>query len=210
MPGSSRVTRKEQAHQTQLQLEESMNPADTGESRESGSGELPNVINLALEIRDADTIAELVQQGSSELQREYALKALRIGVLALRQARGAVDADAVRHESDRLLTSLQERLTRHSETVNEHVSSVLKDYFDPQNGRFQERLHRLLKRDGELEEVLRRQIGQDDSELRKTLSSHIGEDSTLMKMLSPDESQGVLGALRDTLSEQLKNQRELC
>lgn len=205
MDSAARVTRPESGHASrQLDLLE-------GAVEQLGSGtqgEIPSVLKLQLEVHDADTIAELVQQESAGLQNEYALKALRIGVLALRQARGAVDADAVRRESDRLLISLQERLNQHSELVNDRVNNILQMYFDPKSGHFHERLDRLIKRDGELEELLRRQIGQEDSELRKTLSSHIGEDSHIMKMLSPDESRGVLAALRETLEQQLKVQRD--
>lgn len=170
-------------------------------------GEIPDRLVLDLDVRDPDTITELCNQ-HPELREEYALKALRIGVLALRQAKGVIDGDAVRKESDRLLNSMQERMTQHADAVHNRLNDVLKDYFDPTDGRFHERLERLVKRDGELEEILRRQVGQEDSELRKTLVSHLGSDSDLMKMLSPDESKGLLSALRDTLELQLTNQRD--
>jgi len=46
----------------------------------------------------------------------------------------------------------------------------LKEYFDPKSGRLAERLGRLVKRDGELEQVLRRHVGGDSSELAQTLA----------------------------------------
>ena len=55
---------------------------------------------------------------------------------------------------------------------------------------------------------MRRQIGVQDSELCRTLAGHFGEDSPLMKLLSPDLSRGLLAALRQTLEEQLEEQRE--
>ncbi|HWB00988.1 MAG TPA: hypothetical protein VG713_20995, partial [Pirellulales bacterium] len=76
-------------------------------------------------------------------------------------------------------------------------------------GRFQERVNRLIERDGELEQLLRRQLGADDSELCKTLMTHLGATSPLMKVLSPTESEGLMSALRDTLSRQLSDQREI-
>lgn len=171
-------------------------------------GQIPMFLPLDLEVRDPDTINDLVQYEAGEPREQFALQALRIGVLALRQAHGTFDADAVRHESDRMLAGLQHKLDQHAEGVNERLTSVLREYFDPQSGRFQERLDRLVQRDGELESVLRRQVGQEDSELRRTLTAQLGEDSPLMKVLSPNESQGLLGALGETLQSQLTVQRE--
>lgn len=38
--------------------------------------------------------------------------------------------------------------------IHSNLTSALKDYFDPKSGRFQERVERLIKQDGELEQVL--------------------------------------------------------
>jgi hypothetical protein len=84
----------------------------------------------------------------------------------------------------------------------------LKEYFDPQSGRFHERVEQLVRKDGELEQLLRRQIGGEDSQLCKTLLAHFGQDSPLVKLLSPHESQGLLAALRQTLEAQLAAQRD--
>src|SRR5439155_3921736 len=119
---------------------------------------------------------------------EYALSALKIGVLSLRHAIGQIDVEAVRREGDRLLTELDQALENSRAQLNGNLSAVLKEYFDPTSGRFQERLERLIRRDGELEQLLRRQIGSDGSELAKTLADHLGENSAIMKLLDPNES----------------------
>jgi hypothetical protein len=175
---------------------------------DEGSTELPYSLVLELTVDDPDTVAELCRQGDGEEREQFALRALRIGVLALRQARGQIDGEVVRRESERLLVSLQSRLGEHSNAVQDRLSGLLRDYFDPGNGRFQERVDRLVRKDGDLEQLLRRQIGGQDSELCRTLTSHFGEESPLMKVLSPDQSQGLLAALRQTLDEQLVQQRE--
>jgi hypothetical protein len=100
------------------------------------------------------------------------------------------------------------RLSEHAAVVSDRLSLTLKEYFDPQSGRFQERVDRLIQRDGELEQVLRRQIGNDDSELGRTLTSHFGAESELMKLLDPARSHGLLASLKSTLDEQLTQQRE--
>jgi gas vesicle protein len=169
---------------------------------------LPFSLHLELLVQDPETIAELHRYPEGPERDRFALVALRVGVLALRAARGQLDGDTIRREAQHLLQSLQDRLTDHGRAVHERVTTVLREYFDPQNGRFQERVDRLVRRDGELETLLRRLVGSEDSELCKTLLAHLGTDSPLMRLLSPDQSQGLLAALRKTLEEQLLAQRE--
>lgn len=170
--------------------------------------ELPLSLPLDLVVTDPESIAELYSYPEGELRDEFIRKALRIGVLALRQARGQIDADLIRREGDYLLKALQNRFEEHARTVHERTAQTLKDYFDPQSGRFQERVDRLIRRDGELEQVLRKQLGQEDSELDKTLARHFGSESELIKWLNPDQSQGLLGAMKGALDEQLSLQRD--
>ncbi len=136
-------------------------------------GRLPFGLPLELTVDDPDTVRELVTFREGEPRQRFALNALRIGVLALRQARGQIDADLVRQESERLLSELNSRLGSHAQTVHDCVADSLKHYFDPKDGRLQERIDRLIGRDGELESMLRRQIGDQDSQLTKTLSAHV-------------------------------------
>lgn len=165
-------------------------------------------LQLTFDIADRETIHELLQHPAGPARDDFARTALRLGVLALRQARGQIDGDLVRRESDRLLELLETRLKDHSTSVHDRVTSVLKDYFDPQSGRFQERVERLVREDGELSSLLSQHLGQDDSELSRTLATHFGRDSELLKWLNPDQSQGLLAALRQAVEEQLHRQRD--
>jgi hypothetical protein len=185
-----------------------VNAIDGTPSASCGTEDLPLPLPLEFVVQDADTISELVSYPEGEERERFALDALRIGVLALRQARGQWNADQVRHESDRLLDLLRNRLDDHSNQVHDRLTGILKEYFDPEGGRLEERVNRLVKQDGDLEQLLRRQIGVEDSELCKTLTSHFGEESPLMKILSPDQSKGLLAELRETLADQLRIQRE--
>ncbi|MEZ6047800.1 MAG: hypothetical protein R3C11_19940 [Planctomycetaceae bacterium] len=170
-------------------------------------GDDSGFLHLELMVRDQATITELASL-RGEAREQFALDALRIGVLALKQARGQVDADAVRRESERMLETLEHQLTEHSRLLNDRMTHALKEYFDPEDGRLSERVNRLVKQDGELEQVLRKQIGSEDSELLKTLSHSFGPESSLMKMLNPEQSTGLLAILRQTMEEQLLQQRE--
>ena len=170
--------------------------------------EIPYSLALELIVRDPDTVAELYRHADGDPREQFALSALRIGVLALRQARGQVDSEQIRRESERMLLGLQTQLSEHGQQVHERMTGMLKEYFDPDSGRLQERVNRLVRKDGELEDLLRRQIGSEDSELCKTLTAHFGTGSPLMKLLSPEESQGLLAAFRETFDKQLAAQRE--
>jgi hypothetical protein len=192
---------------TNLQLDMDETAQSNGQESHFGKT-LPASLLLALNVSDRDTVAELCLRPEGEPRDEYALQALRIGVLALRQARGQLDADVIQRESQRMLGSLQHQLQSHATLIEQQLTRSLKEYFDPQGGRFQERIERFIKQDGELEQVLRRQIGEKDSELCKTLLAHMGVHSPLVKLLTPDESNGLTKALRDTVESQLAQQRE--
>ncbi len=75
---------------------------------------------------DRECLAELLQRSGAE-QTDYALCALRIGILALRTARGQLDADVIQRETDHLLTSLQTELghhTRRATVTQRRIGSV--------------------------------------------------------------------------------------
>ena len=114
---------------------ETLVPRKPVASTESDGTSVP----LTLVVTDRDTAIELLQKADSGERTEYALAALRIGVLALKHARGQVDVDAVRHEGERLLRELKTTLDLSKSELHGHVSSSLKDYFDPASGRFHER-----------------------------------------------------------------------
>jgi hypothetical protein len=173
-----------------------------------GSDDVPESIHIDILVTDSDSVRELTTRQEGRDRDEYTLCALRIGLLSLKHARGQVDADAVKREGDRLLQDLGNSFESYRTTLHANLTAVLKEYFDPNNGRFQERLERLVRKDGDIEQVLRRQIGVDGSELAKTLSAHVGENSPIMNLLDPEESNGLVQAVRSSAEEILEAQRE--
>jgi hypothetical protein len=158
-------------------------------------------VPLTLIVSDHDSVAELLQKSEGRERDEYALTALRIGLLALKHARGQIDADAVKREGEKLLVDLKNALEQSRNEIHTNLTTALKEYFDPTSGRFQERVERLIKQDGDLEQVLRRQVGNNGSELATTLATHIGANSPLMRLLNPEESDGLVSSIRSTISE---------
>jgi len=165
-------------------------------------------LELRLRVSDPESVAALGRLAPGAEREAVALRALRIGLLALRQAAGAIDADAVRREGEQILNRLQVQLNGQQSFIQERLEGVLQQYFDPRSGRFAERVERLVRKDGELERVLREQVGAEDSTLRRTLAESFGPQSALMKVLSPTESEGLLLSLQGVVQESLREQRE--
>jgi len=162
---------------------------------------------LELKVLDREVIDALMLYAEGPARDEFALRALRIGVLALKQAQGQIDTQAVRQEGERLLRNVEVALADHQKLLNERLTAQLKMYFDPQDGRFHERVERLIRQDGELEQLLRRNIGDDDSRLCQTLTQHMGDGSPLMRVLDPEAGDGLTAALRECVEDRLAEQR---
>ncbi len=177
-------------------------------SRADGNADFPLQVELNLIVGDPDLVAELCAYPEGTARDEFALNALRIGMRALRQARGQIDVERIRREGDRLVENLGTRLGDHARSVNEKLTDLLKRYFDPHDGQFHERLERLVKKDGELEKLLEQQIGSENSRLWQTLAAHVGQESPLLKLLRPDQSEGLLATLHQTVEKELEQQRQ--
>jgi hypothetical protein len=171
-------------------------------------GELPVKLLLELLIDDRDIIRALVEYPEGNERNQYAVEALKIGVLALRHVGGRVHADLLRQEGDRFIGNVQTTLDLHKQTVQDQLEGKLKEYFDPKDGRFPDRVQRLVAPDGELAQLIKGYIDGENCVFSRTLMSHIGRDSALMKMLDPQQSDGLLSTLRKLVEDQLAHQRD--
>ncbi len=169
---------------------------------------LPYSIPLELKVEDRDTIRSLVEYNEGPERDDYALEALKIGVLALRHAAGALDTDFIQRETTRLVETLGHELDTHTRQANDRLAGSLKEYFDPEDGRFSQRVKLLTSDDGDLSRMLRNMFDGDNSQLAKTLLSHFGQTSPIMKMLDPNQSQGLFATVRDNVDQQLTQNRE--
>jgi hypothetical protein len=171
-------------------------------------GKLPYSIPLNLVVHDPDVIRALVQHDDEDERNQYALEALKIGILALRHVGGHATGDMIQRESARLVRDMQQAFGQHKQLLHDRLENSLKEYFDPQNGRFSERVQRLVGDDGELTKLMCSLIDGENSRLARTLLVHVGRDSALMKQLDPQQSDGLLATLTKTIEEQLKQQRD--
>ena len=169
---------------------------------------LPFSLPVEVTVTDPEVIAELLIRAEGRERDEYSLAALRLGILAFKQARGQIDANTLKHEGERLLGDVQLALADYRSHLDRTLVGTLKEYFDPESGRFNERVERLLKKDGELESLLSRMVTASDSEMSRTLATLVGTDSPLMRLLSPGESNEFLKALHVAVSAELECQRK--
>lgn len=164
---------------------------------------------LLLRVRDPELIQELAAIADPREREAMALAALRIGWLSLRTARGQVDAQAVRGEVERMLGELRSGLDAHRSRLQEQLERALRDYFDPEGGRFEERVRRLVHDDGELAKVIRSQVAGSDSALARTLAQHVGEGSALLRRLDPANGEGLIAGITRLVDDSLGAQRQV-
>ncbi|HVT27880.1 MAG TPA: hypothetical protein VHE81_07675 [Lacipirellulaceae bacterium] len=171
-------------------------------------GEFPDQVSLELLIDDREVIRALLEYPEGEERNQYAAEALKIGVVALRHVGGTIAVDQFRRDGDRFLGGLQKALEEHKQSVQTQIEAKLKEYFDPKDGRFTDRVQRLVANDGELSQLLKGFIDGENSLFARTLVAHVGRDSELMKLLDPQQSDGLLTVLHKTVDQQLADQRD--
>src|SRR5688572_3780721 len=77
-------------------------------------------IYLHLALTDPEVIAAVSEYPNGPQRTEFVGTCVKIGVLALRAARGVVDSDSIRREGDRLIEQLTERLTGYRTLLEQH------------------------------------------------------------------------------------------
>ncbi|MEM6537027.1 MAG: hypothetical protein AAF668_04785 [Pseudomonadota bacterium] len=164
-------------------------------------------LKVELFIEDPDILEALNALSPGKQRRSFIEAALKIGVTAMRQAQGRIDADRVRDEGERLMGDLTNALGTYRQGVSEDIQRTLKEYFDPSSGRFSERVERLVRKDGELEAVMKAQVEGDGSVLMRTLASHLGPESPIMTAMDPTAENGLAKRLASSVERTALEQR---
>ena len=148
----------------------------------------PQTLYLNLELDDPIIVEALRAHPDGLARARFAEQALRIGVLAIRSAGGEIDSDTVRNEGTRLINELSQLVQTYQTTTSEGLAGILKEYFNPENGRFTENVDRLVRQDGDLQQVLQNHLDTAQTTIQQTISQLVGTDSPLMQMLRPGEA----------------------
>src|SRR3954454_6282398 len=130
-----------------------MDPIDLAAPPGSAGANSP-AVRLEFDVTDPESVQALSSLPEGRVRTDFARQALRIGILALRQAQGHVDAEVVRTAGERMITALATSLGEYRQQTETLRQNTLKSYFDPTDGRFNERVERLVRQDGELERMM--------------------------------------------------------
>lgn len=166
----------------------------------------PTIVTFA--VSDPEVLLALSEYQDGSAKTNFMVTALKVGVLALKAAKGTLDSDTLRREGDRVMEELGTRLNSWRAKLEERVSGSLSHYFDPQAGTFTERVNRLTHDEGELATVVRRQVVEAQGSLSKVFEQFVGENSQLLKMLDPEGDNKLLQAMRATLDGAVQAQNE--
>jgi hypothetical protein len=164
-------------------------------------------VPLALEVSDPEVVAELKKHSEGATREAYALGALRLGVLSLRQAAGELDATAIREAGQTLLSSLAGLLSQRGTEITTDLTGALRQYFDPTTGALHQRIEALLRNDGDLDRALRTHLAPENSTISRALAAHLGEGSQLFKLLSPTDASGLKAQISAMLESVLEEQQ---
>jgi len=166
----------------------------------------PTIVTFA--VSDPEVLLALSEYQDGPGRTNFLVTALKVGVLALKAARGTLDSDTLRREGDRVMEELGTRLNTWRSKFEERVTGSLTHYFDPQEGTFTDRVNRLVRDDGELASVVRRQVTEAQGTLSRVFEQFVGENSQLLRMLDPAGDNQLVAALRQTLDGAVKAQNE--
>jgi hypothetical protein len=181
--------------------------AAMAEQKGNGENLLPPLL-LNLRIVDPEVSATLRNHPEGEARNEYAVGALRLGVIALRAATGQIDSGAVRVAGENLISDMTYLLDQRSVEITRELNMTLKQYFDPQTGLLPQRIQSLVQNDGDLDKLLRSHLSPQDSMIARTLAEHLGVGSPIFKMLSPTEANGLRAQVTEVLEKVITEQRQ--
>lgn len=168
------------------------------------SARTPTIVTLG--ITDPEVLLALADHADGAEKTQFLLTALKVGVMALKAAKGTLDGDAVRREGDRLMAELGNRLNAWRSGFEERVTGSLARYFDPKDGLFMDRVDRLTRADGELSVVMRQQVADAHGHLTRLFDGFIGDNSQIVRLLDPTGENQLVDALRRTLDEVVATQ----
>lgn len=166
----------------------------------------PSIVTLA--VADPDVLAAMAEYPDGPARTNFLVTALKVGVLSLKAARGTLDGDTLRREGDRFMKDLGERLNSWRSRMEERMTGSLSLYFDPQQGSFTERVQRLVKDDGDLAMVIKRQVQDGEANLAKVFEQFVGENSQLLRALDPGKDNQLVGTLQRALDAVVQQQNQ--
>lgn len=143
-------------------------------------------INLALTISDPNVIKYLAQF-DEETRMAKAAEALKVGVIAIMSASPSLDMQIVEEK----FTDIESRLAEKIHDFDEQLGDLLSSYMD--------------KTDGQLPKFFTTKLGEmfdtQNGSVPQLLSKIMGPESLLIKRLDPQNKDGILQTLTETIDK---------
>lgn len=174
---------------------------------ESGVDAKVRVENSVVEVALQDGRLESVERFADlddAARQQLAVEVWSVGLRAFQNAFAQAEAAQLRDVGKSLLEDVEKQLERHTKDQEAKMQTVLRAYFNPEDGQVTQRLKRFVDDDGELARVLRQHIAPEDSTLAKTLAQRVGEQSPLFRRLDPEDSEGLVKQLEVKIAETIQ------
>ncbi|MDZ4696926.1 MAG: hypothetical protein SGI86_17445 [Deltaproteobacteria bacterium] len=169
---------------------------------------LPTELSLNLQITDPTAVAALTALAQHE-RTGFALTALSMGITAMQHMRGQLGAENIRREGERVMQVMDEKLRSHTREMQTNLANVLREYLDPREGKFSERIEKFVGGDGELANVLSKTVLGETSDLARAMAEHVGAESPIFRLLDPESTRGIVTAVRESMQRSIESQNEM-
>lgn len=166
---------------------------------------------ITLNITDGE-ILELLSGYTSEKRESVALKALKIGLIALKDIESAGNIDYVEKEFQKFKTdidkefiSLKDGFAKTLQETDERIKERLKSNFDPEKGIMAQVMKQYLGEGGTLADLFNEQNNESAiSKIKAIFSQYFDEDaSTVVRLLDPNNPKSPLHLFRKDLIDRL-------
>lgn len=166
---------------------------------------------VTLKITDNE-ILELLSVYASDKREAVALKALRIGLIALKNIESVGNVDYVekefqkfKNDLDKEFVVLKESFSKTLEETDEIIKEKLKSNFDPETGIMSLVLDRYLGEGGSLTDLFdENNNGSAVSKIKTILSEYFdGDASTVVRLLDPNNVKSPLSSFKKEIMDRL-------
>lgn len=157
-------------------------------------------LDLTLLITERNVIAYLLQFDDEEVQREKALEALKVGVIAIQSASPTLDTQVVHTKFSEVEGRMREQLT----DFQTQIKGDLKRYFEESHGVVPRSIDGIFGQQGLVTQTLHTFFDPADGRLCRLMQAQIGPQSTFGKALDPQNKQGILAIIEARVQEQVE------
>jgi len=166
---------------------------------------------ITLNITDSELL-ELLYSYAPDKREAAALKALKVGLIALKDIESTGNVDYVEKEFNKFKTGiekefglLKEGFEKTLQDTDEMIKTKLEKNFDPDTGIMQTVLNRYLGDGGTLADLFNEENNTSAvSKIKTIFSEYFDEDaSTVVRLLNPDNEKSPLNSFKRDLMERL-------